>query len=245
MNYAVKQALARAGLSVTDVAAQLQVDPKTVARWISGRIPHPRHRAALSKLVSASERDLWPAAVGHALRRPLAPTEIQAVYPHRWLVPSHAWRAFFSRAEKKIDVLVYSGLFLMEDASILRIFAEKAMSGVEVRLLFGDPESEQVAERGREGGIGDAMPARIRNALVLTKRISKTPGLDVRMHGATLYNSIFRSDAEFMINSHVLGHSAANSPVLHLRQSEGFSMSATYCESFERAWAESAPVAVH
>ena len=50
---------------------------------------------------------------------------------------------------------------------ILAIIADKAKSGVGVRLALGDPDSANVALRGQEEGIGDAMPAKIRNALTL------------------------------------------------------------------------------
>lgn len=37
------------------------------------------------------------------------------------------------------------------------------------------------------------------------------------MHSTTLYNSIFRADDELLINTHVCGSPAANSPVVHIR----------------------------
>jgi hypothetical protein len=37
-----------------------QVDPKTVRRWLEGRVPYLRHRWALAGLLDADEADLWP-----------------------------------------------------------------------------------------------------------------------------------------------------------------------------------------
>ena len=62
-------------------------------------------------------------------------------------------------------MLVYSGLFLSEDAGIQKIFKEKANAGVRVRILLGDPASQVVADRGEDEGVGDAQAAKIRNAL--------------------------------------------------------------------------------
>src|SRR6185503_9126429 len=60
----VKHPLARAlrsvGMEPTDVAARLGVDPKTVQRWMGGRVPYPRHRDALVNLTGWMPRDLWP-----------------------------------------------------------------------------------------------------------------------------------------------------------------------------------------
>ena len=45
----------------------------------------------------------------------------------------------FSAAEREIGVLVYSGLFLSEDAGIQKIFKDKAAASVRVRILLGSP----------------------------------------------------------------------------------------------------------
>ena len=44
-----------------DVAARLQVDPKTVRRWLEGRVPYPRHRWLLAATLGLDEADLWSA----------------------------------------------------------------------------------------------------------------------------------------------------------------------------------------
>ncbi len=62
MRHPLARALQGIGLDMTDVASRLEVDPKTVARWIDGRVPYPRHRAALAQMTGWTERDLWPAA---------------------------------------------------------------------------------------------------------------------------------------------------------------------------------------
>jgi hypothetical protein len=66
-------------------------------------------------------------------------SEVVAVYPHRSEVPRDVWGHLFSGAEREIGVLVYSGLFLSEDAGIQKIFKEKANAGVRVRILLGSP----------------------------------------------------------------------------------------------------------
>ncbi|WP_187683708.1 hypothetical protein [Nocardia wallacei] len=45
------------------LAARLEVDPKTVQRWIStGRVPYPRHQFAVAAAVGVREVELWPNA---------------------------------------------------------------------------------------------------------------------------------------------------------------------------------------
>ena len=77
----------------------------------------------------------------------------------------------------------------------------KAEDGVQVRLLYGDPESDAVALRGAEEGIGDGLAARIRLALGYMREAFDEPGVSVRLHGTTLYNSLYRYDDELLVNS--------------------------------------------
>ena len=69
MNESLRRALIRARLREEDVAARLDVDPKTVRRWLAGRVPYPGNRAALAALVRAEEADLSPEA-GRPARGP-------------------------------------------------------------------------------------------------------------------------------------------------------------------------------
>ena len=64
MNEALLHALLRARLREDDIAAHLGVDPKTVRRWLKGRVPYPQNRAAIADLVGVDEADLWPGAGG-------------------------------------------------------------------------------------------------------------------------------------------------------------------------------------
>src|SRR5215471_18192246 len=106
----LRRALFRARLGEEDVAAQLGVDPKTVRRWLEGRLPYPRHRLAVSHLLGADEADLWPEILADRGTQS-QPEEIKVVYPHRWAVPREVWRQLFESAEHEIDILAYSGLF--------------------------------------------------------------------------------------------------------------------------------------
>jgi transcriptional regulator with XRE-family HTH domain len=239
LNEPLRQALIRAGLREDDVAAQLGVDPKTVRRWLSGRIPYPNSRAALASLVDADEADLWPNA-GGPLTSHARPEELTAVYPHRWAVPRDVWKRFFESAEHEIAVLAYSALFLAEDAGILAIIADKARSGIRVRFALGDPDSVAVAQRGQGEGIGNAMPAKIRNALTLYCAALKEENVEIRLHGTVLYNSLYRADDQVFVNQHAYGLPAAHAPVFCFRAPAHGNMLTPYLASFEQVWAEEA-----
>ena len=240
MNEPLRRALLRARLREDDVAAHLGVDPKTVRRWLNGRIPYANNRAALADLVGADEADLWPDAGGPLTTR-TRPEELGTVYPHRWSVPRDVWTRFFASAEHEIGILAYSALFLAEDAGILRILADKGRVGVSVRIAFGDPDSPYVAER-REEGIGDAMPAKVRNALTLYRPLREIPNIEIRLHRTELYNSIYRADDRLLVNQHAYGVHASHAPVFCLNGSERGDMAAAYVASFERVWLAAIPI---
>ena len=239
MNDTLRHALADARLREVEVSTALSVDPKTVQRWIAGRIPQRRHRWALADLVGQHEFDLWP-DLAHGGATSHCP-EIRASYPYRGAVPREAWHRLFASAEREIGVLVYSGLFLAEDVEIIRILADRARSGVRIRVLLGDPDSPAVASRGAEEGIAEAMPAKVRNAIVHYRPLLLVDGVEIRLHATVLYNSLFRADDELLVNTHVHGVAAAHAPVLHLRAKAESDLMATYLDSFERVWATATP----
>jgi hypothetical protein len=78
---------------------------------------------------------------------------------------------------------------------------------------------------------------------VLYKPLRQLDGVEVRLHDTVLYNSIYRADDDLLVNTHVYGNVASNSPVLHLRSVAGGDMVTTYRESFEPIWDNAKPLA--
>jgi transcriptional regulator with XRE-family HTH domain len=235
VNEPLRRALLRARLREDDVAARLGVDPKTVRRWLNGRVPYPHNRAAIAELVGVNEAELWP-DTGGLLTARNRPEELGTVYPHRWAVPREVWVRLFGSAEREIDILAYSALFLAEDVEILRILAEKGRSGVTVRIALGDPEGPNAAQRGEEESIWDATAAKIRNALMLYRPLFTVENVEIRLHHIVIYNSIYRADDQLLINQHTYGIPAAQAPVFSLSKAGG-EMAVLYLKSFERVWA--------
>jgi transcriptional regulator with XRE-family HTH domain len=243
VNEPLRQALLRARLREADVAARLGVDPKTVRRWLNGRVPYSHNRAAVAELVGVEETELWPDAGGLLAARS-RPEELGTVYPHRWAVPREVWVRLFESAEREIAILAYSALFLAEDAGLLRILADKGRAGVTVRIALGDPDGPNVAERGEEEGIGDAMAAKIRNALILYRPLGLVENVEIRLHRTVLYNSIYRADDQILVNQHTFGIQAARAPVFCLSNTTGGEITGLYLDSFKRVWDSSAPLAL-
>jgi transcriptional regulator with XRE-family HTH domain len=241
-NERLRAALLQGGVTPTELAESVGVDPKTIERWIGGRIPYRRHRYRVARQLGIDEAYLWPGALAAEQVASASESEVLVLYPHRWAVPRDVWGQLFDSAEDEIGVLVYSGMFLVDDPGLLALFRAKATQGVRVRILLGDPDSVEVAARGALEGIGDALASKIRNAIVLYQPLRGVNGVEIRLHSTVLYNSIFRADGQLLVNSHVYGFPASQAPVMHLRRVAGGTMVSTYIESFERVWSEAVPL---
>jgi transcriptional regulator with XRE-family HTH domain len=241
-NERLRAALLERGLTPAALGEHLGVDHKTVERWITGRTPYRKYRYAVATRLGVDERYLWPSALSREQVTAASDDEVVAIYAHRSDVPRELWSHLFKAAENEIGVLVYAGLFLSEDAVVRKILAEKAQTGVRVRILLGDPDSAQVAERGADEGVDDAMAAKIRNALVMYRQLRGADGVEFRFHQTILYNSIYRSDDQLLVNTHIYGVTAAGAPVWHLRKVAGGEITATYLESFEHVWETAVPL---
>jgi len=242
-NERLRALLLERGKTPDQLADAAQVDAKTVERWITkGRVPYRRHRFEVATFLGVDESYIWPDALGRDEVAVVSESEVVAVYPHRSEVPRDVWGHLFSAAEQEIGVLVYSGLFLSEDAGIQKIFKEKAKAGVRVRILLGDPDSEVVAQRGEDEGVGDAQAAKIRNALALYRPLRAVDGAEFRFHRTVLYNSIYRADDQVLVNTHLFGVTAPHAPVWQLRKRPGGELAGLYIDSFERVWETATPV---
>ena len=121
-NERLRALLLERGETPDKLAEAVEVDPKTVERWITrGARPYRAHRYAVAAFFGVDESYIWPDALGRDQVTAVSESEIVAVYPHRSEVPRDVWEHLFSSAEQEIGVLVYAGLFLSEDARVQRI----------------------------------------------------------------------------------------------------------------------------
>lgn len=242
-NERLRAALLQRGATPADLAEEIGVDAKSVERWITqGRTPYRRHRYAAAAFLGVEETYLWPEALTPEQSKAASQSEIIEIYPHRWSVPAELWKRIFNEAREEISILVFSGFFLADDPSMIRLLAEKAKAGVRVRILLGDPDSEAVAQRGEDEGLGELFASKVRNVILLYRGLREVEGVEFRLHGTTLYNSIYRADDQVIVNTHVYGAMASEAPVFHLRKIPGGTLVGTYLESYEKVWEQASPL---
>ncbi|MCF4122025.1 helix-turn-helix domain-containing protein [Antribacter sp. KLBMP9083] len=229
-------------LSPADLAQRVDVDPKTVDRWLhQGRKPHPGTATRVAETLGVTVDALWPrdsdATPVHS--------EIVALYPHRATSPPDLWLRLLKGAASEIALLGHAILFIPEqNPSSVDIMRRKAQDGARVRILLGDPDSPEAALRGKEEGVDSAVPERIRAALAYYQPLREEPTVEFRLHRTTLYNSIFVYDDDMLVTPHVFGAAGYLAPLLHLRHDPERDMFEMYRDSFERVWALAEPLTI-
>lgn len=241
-NERLRGALASAQLRTADLAEHVQVDPKTVERWITkGRLPHRTHRLAVARLLEVDEAYVWPEVLTQQVTQSASVAELLQIHPSRASIPHDVWQQLIRGAREALDVLVYSGTFLFEEHDICHALRQTAAEGVRCRVLIGDETSEAVRLRAFEEGTSGSLEGRVQLHRRSLRQVTGVPGIEVRTHGTTLYNSLYRFDEDLMVNGHAYGEPASHSPIMHLRRVPGGRMWDHYMRSFEEVWKIAAP----
>jgi Predicted transcriptional regulators len=244
VNDRLRTVMLQRGVSTEKVADECQVDPKTVERWINpGRVPHRRHRWQTATLLGVDEAYLWPSVLEEPGRRSAAvSSELIEVYPDRASVERQTWLRLLCEARERVDVLVFAGTFIAQsNPRVAEMLAERAASGVKVRLCFGDPGTQAVQVRDDEERLRGTLASKIRASLTYFQDLPSVDGCEVRLHGSTLYASMFRYDGDMLVNPHVYGLPASANPLLHLRRLDAGGWFDRYADSFDAVWAGARP----
>jgi hypothetical protein len=239
-NQRLYDAIRQTGKRLEEIAHEVDSDPKTVGRWITtGRLPRPSVRQKLAQLLGVPEAVLWPDAPGVAY----GTSELVGIYTTRRELPPATVASLLNAAENQIDVLAYAALWLWDAVpSFVDHVQLKIARGATVRICIGDPTSHAVVLRGQEEGIESALAGRCRLAASYAQPIHDVDDAAVRVSGATLYSTILRFDDDVLLNTHLFGNPAGDSPVFHFRRQADHGIAAGAIRSFERVWAAAQPL---
>ena len=225
-----------AGLSAQDLAHHVEVDIKSVSRWVAEeRVPHPGTRAKVARVLNQQETFLWPSLLNG--ERPDEPVAVgcERIWASRSRVTAETWHDLFNHTHGRLDILVYAGGFLVETLDLADVIRTRSESGVSVRVLIGDPASDAVQVRSIEEGI-PWLPERCRTTARYLAEVSCAAGVTIRAHGTTLYASLYRFDDTILVNAHTFGSWACQSPVYLIRRHHDSGLFDYYDEAFQRVW---------
>ncbi|ATY96946.1 helix-turn-helix domain-containing protein [Streptomyces bacillaris] len=242
-NERLRAAMAAGGWTYAALADKVEVDPKSVERWVNlARTPRRATAMLAAETLGEDVHALWPALRQARPARAVSP-ELVALYDQRADIPTSTFVDMLTQAREHIDVLVYAAVFLHEAYPRLNdLLRERADDGCAVRIAIGDPDSTNVQQRGADERFGHGIESRCRLALMHYRPLAGVPGIEVRTHATTLYNSIYRADDQALVNAHVWGVNAYGAPVWHLRRSGKGGMFDTYASSFDAVWETARPV---
>src|SRR6266511_1890162 len=244
-NERLRRAMTAAHLDMQEVSEATGVDPKTVQRWLKGRVPHARHRWTIAEVVKEDVRFLWSGVDGQRIPGSPATAEVIAAYPHRAEVPPERWWSLLVDAKRQVDLLAYAMLFLPEThPRLFDLLRGKAAAGCHIRIAMVDPASPQVAERDAEEGVKGGLVARVRTSLRYFGELGDCEGIELRLHATPLYNSLFRFDDEMFITPHLYARTCFRAPLLYLRRLGAGGIFESFASHFEDVWAVSKPAAV-
>lgn len=244
MNIRLRTAMRTARVDVDAVARTVGVDPRTVQRWLNGRVPHARHRWAVTKLLGDDEARLWPSVRRELASGAEATAEVVAAYGHRANIPIGTWATLIESARTQIDLLGYAHLFLPEQHVDLSSRIEKACSaGCRVRIMFADPDGPGVRDRDSLEHLKGTLPARIRMAMAYFDGLTKISGVQIHLHDVHLYHAVYRFDDEMIVTPHLMGAHGPQHPALQLRRLGPDGIFASFADQFERVWRETTEIA--
>lgn len=242
-NERLRAAMASAGQSIESVARSTDVDPKTVQRWLSGRIPHQRHRFAVAERLHENEEFLWPDARRRVPDGSLGVAEIVAAYPYRSQVDPGRWWRLISKAEHQVDLLGYTLYFLpQQHPDLISTLLDKCEKGCRIRMVFADPQSEYVEKRDDEEQEPITLRARIASSMRAFAELLDCPSVEIRLQDVPLYNSVFRFDDQMFVTPMLFATPGHAAPLLHLRRLGAGGMFSRFADHFEGIWAASRPI---
>lgn len=242
-NHRLRSVMAALDVSTADLASRVGADPKTVERWLTrGRVPHPSTRVRVAQVLGRDETFLWPELLGGSRAISSSSSELVQMWPTRSAAEPAVWRALMASARERLDVLVYSGGFLVEVLQLVEVIRRGVPLGLRVRVLLGDPESEAVRSRGVDEGL-PSLPARCASTAEYLSPVMGLEGVEMRVHDTPLYASLYGFDDSWLVNTHTHGVPAMDSPLLHWQRVPGGLMVPYYEAAFERVWQVGRPIA--
>ncbi|MEU4662411.1 helix-turn-helix transcriptional regulator [Micromonospora chalcea] len=222
-NERLSAALEAANLSYVDVATRVNVDPKTVERWVScGRTPYPRHAHQLARLLKLEPDYLFPTLGATRRTVPTAGDELIACYPGRGAVPVFLWEDLLTRASRRVDIMGDLGLADMV-RNLPDVLAAKAATGIPVRVIVTDPDT----------ATNPADHARLIAVNASYRPLVGTPNVTLAHYPGPLTTTVVRLDDDVLVRTSIDGCPMALAPILHLRHLAAGPLARLYLTSLE------------
>jgi transcriptional regulator with XRE-family HTH domain len=223
-NERLRQAISQAGLEPEQLADQVEVDIKTLQRWLAGRTPHPRLRARLARALGRDEHELWPELAIEVPEDSKSGGEIRGAWAHADDEGVPDWQELLEEAVDQIELLGDSLIDVVSSDGVIDTLAEKGNSGARVRILISASDSIWVTATAQQLGqkedyIGRSqLRLEIETARAHLEPLAGHADIDLRQFYADPGHTILRFDDQMLVIPRLHGTSSADAPLLHLQR---------------------------
>ena len=212
-NEHLRTAITRAGLTLEEFADIVQVDVKTVQRWLAGRTaPYQRNRARVAGALDTTEDALWP----DAGRPPTESPERGQPMPGVTDVVAGYGYATHRDAPKPVDVLRSAAerieLVLPNvTPDIVDLLLARATEGCHARAIIEDPDGQLGPLLGIDG-----------------IELHASPGGE--------HYGLYRADEQMLLALHRIGAHSEPPPVILLQRRTSGGLFDRLADAFEQRW---------
>ena len=213
-NEQLRTAITRSGLSLDEFADTVQVDIKTVRRWLAGRTPYPQNRASVANALDTTEHALWPddvpAPAATGAGEPAGHTTGDALVGYAYATDLAAPDVdeLLRAAADRIQIVVP---YLGSDSGLLELFRAGAPNGCRVRLMIEEPD-EQV------------------------EPLLGVDTLEVRASPAGEDHILFRADDEMLLVFKRIGPAGTSPPVIDIQRQVDNGLFDRLAKDFDARW---------
>jgi transcriptional regulator with XRE-family HTH domain len=217
-NEHLRTAITRAGLTLEEFADIVQVDVKTVRRWLAGRTPYPRHRTRVAGALDTTEHALWPNIVPPPTASPErgqpmpVVTDVLAGYGYATDRDAPNPVDVVRSAAERIDLILTNVI-----PGIVDLLVAKAAEGCSARAIIEDPDGQVEPLLGIDGIEIHASP------------------------GGENYG-LYRADEQMLLSLRRVGALSAPPPVILLQLLTSAGLFDRLADEFDERWEQTTPL---
>jgi transcriptional regulator with XRE-family HTH domain len=220
-NEPLRTAITRAGLTLEEFADIVQVDVKTVQRWLAGRTtPYVRNRARVAGALDTTERALWPdAAPAPATPDAVEPTthepgDVVAGYAYSSDPAAPKPAELLGAAVERIEIVIPN---LAAQPGVVALLRARAADGCPICILIEHP-NEQV------------------------EALLDIDAIDVRASPTGVDHILYRADDEILLALRHISFADQSPPMIHLRQATYGGLFDRLAHDFDVRWEKATPL---
>jgi transcriptional regulator with XRE-family HTH domain len=220
-NEQLRTAITGAGLSLDEFADIVQVDVKTVRRWLAGRTPYPRHRTRVAGVLDTTEHALWPDAVP-APATPVAveptthdPGDVVAGYAYSSDPVAPKPAELLSAAVERIEILIPN---LASQPELVALLRARAADGCRICILIQEPDHRLDA-------------------------LLDVDAIELRASSAGAAHILYRADDQILLALRHISFPEQSPPLIHLRQATYGGLFDRLADDFDDRWDKATPLA--